>query len=47
MHRVAGLLRDGGSWVCLFTDQANPASNRLYSGLGFEPYVDTASLRLE
>lgn len=47
VHQVAGPLRDGGSRVCLFTDQANPVSNRLYAGLGFEPYVDTASLRLE
>ncbi len=46
VHGVAGLLRGGGSRVCLFTDQANPVSNRLYAGLGFEPYVDTASLRV-
>lgn len=47
VHQVAALLRAGGSQVCLFTDQANPVSNRLYAGLGFEAYVDTASLRVE
>ena len=47
VHQVATLLRAGGSQVCLFTDQANPVSNRLYAGLGFEAYVDTASLRVE
>ena len=46
VHAVAGLLRAGGSRVCLFTDQANPVSSRLYAGLGFEAYADTASLRV-
>lgn len=47
VHQVAALLRAGGSQVCLFTDQANPVSNRLYAGLGFEAYVDTASVHVE
>lgn len=47
VHQVAALLRADGPQVCLFTDQANPVSNRLYAGLGFEAYADTASLRVE
>ncbi|VXB85830.1 GNAT family N-acetyltransferase [Nocardioides sp. AX2bis] len=47
VHQVAAALRAGGSQVCLFTDQANPVSNRLYAGLGFESYADTAALRVE
>ncbi|WP_372727163.1 GNAT family N-acetyltransferase [Nocardioides sp.] len=30
--------------VCLFTDQANPISNRIYEALGFEPVTDMANL---
>ncbi|WBB76368.1 GNAT family N-acetyltransferase [Micromonospora sp. WMMD1128] len=37
-------LRAEGVRVCLFTDQANPASNRLYARLGFRPVVDMANL---
>jgi predicted GNAT family acetyltransferase len=33
-----------GARVCLFTDQANPTSNRIYSALGFRPVVDMANL---
>jgi GNAT superfamily N-acetyltransferase len=32
-----------GDRVCLFADQANPTSNRIYAGLGFRPVVDMAS----
>ena len=35
-----------GHRVCLFTDQANPVSNRLYATLGFEPVVDMAHLEV-
>jgi predicted GNAT family acetyltransferase len=31
---------------CLYTDQANPTSNRLYSGLGYRPVVDMVDLVL-
>jgi GNAT superfamily N-acetyltransferase len=31
---------DRGVRCCLFTDQANPVSNRLYEGLGYRPVVD-------
>ena len=29
---------------CLFTDQANPTSNKIYQALGYEPVVDTVQL---
>jgi len=35
-----------GSRVCLFTDQANPTSNRIYQALGYEPVVDMANFRI-
>jgi len=41
---VAARLRDAGNRVCLFTDQANPTSNRIYQALGFRPVVDMANL---
>ncbi|MFJ1457737.1 GNAT family N-acetyltransferase [Nocardia sp. N2S4-5] len=34
---VSKLLRDNGSEVCLFTDIANPTSNKIYRAIGFEP----------
>jgi predicted GNAT family acetyltransferase len=33
-----------GARVCLFTDQANPTSNRIYAALGYRPVVDMANL---
>jgi GNAT superfamily N-acetyltransferase len=42
--QVSQLLVDEGSRPCLFTDQANPVSNRLYERLGYEPVVDMADL---
>jgi GNAT superfamily N-acetyltransferase len=33
-----------GAQACLFTDQANPVSNRLYAALGYRPVVDMANL---
>jgi hypothetical protein len=30
--------------VCLFTDQANPTSNKIYAALGYRPVVDMANL---
>jgi GNAT superfamily N-acetyltransferase len=41
---VSRLLRDTGAQVCLFTDQANPTSNKIYAALGYEPVVDMANL---
>ena len=37
------LLQDGCR-VCLFTDQANPTSNKIYQAIGFRPVVDMANL---
>ncbi|MEW2328054.1 GNAT family N-acetyltransferase [Micromonospora chersina] len=41
---VSRLLRAEGARVCLFTDQANPTSNRIYANLGYRPVVDMANL---
>ena len=44
---VAGVserLLEQGVRVCLFTDQANPTSNGIYTALGFRPVVDMANL---
>jgi predicted GNAT family acetyltransferase len=35
---------DAGDRPCLFTDQANPVSNRMYESVGYEPVVDMANL---
>lgn len=43
---VSRLLRAEGSRVTLFTDQANPTSNRIYTALGFEPVVDMVELTI-
>ncbi len=40
---VAGVSRivlAQGARACLFTDQANPTSNRIYAALGYRPVVD-------
>jgi predicted GNAT family acetyltransferase len=36
-------LMDEGLRVCLFTDQANPVSNRVYEAVGYRPVVDMAN----
>jgi hypothetical protein len=43
---VSRILRDGGSRVCLYTDQANPTSNGVYQAIGYRPVVDQANLRI-
>ncbi len=43
---VSRLLTEAGSRACLFTDQANPVSNRLYLALGYRPVLDMVSLLL-
>ena len=35
---------DQGARVCLFTDQANPTSNKIYEALGYRPVVDMVNL---
>lgn len=37
---VSRLLRDRGSAVCLYTDLANPTSNKIYAAIGYEPVAD-------
>lgn len=44
-HVVGELTRRGleaGHRMCLFTDLANPTSNKIYAGLGYAPVVDMA-----
>jgi predicted GNAT family acetyltransferase len=41
---VSRRLRADGARVCLFTDQANPTSNKIYAALGYRPVVDMANL---
>jgi predicted GNAT family acetyltransferase len=43
---VSRRLLEHGARVCLFTDQANPTSNRIYQRLGFRPVTDTANLHI-
>ena len=45
--QVSKLLRDSGERACLFTDQANPTSNRIYEAIGYRRVVDMANLRVE
>ena len=33
---------EAGQRMCLFTDRANPTSNRIYAALGYEPVIDMA-----
>jgi GNAT superfamily N-acetyltransferase len=41
---VSRMIRAQGSRACLFTDQANPTSNKIYAALGYRPVVDMANL---
>ncbi|MET7423735.1 GNAT family N-acetyltransferase [Dactylosporangium sp. NPDC005555] len=43
---VSHLLRSAGHRVCLFTDQANPTSNKIYAALGYHPVVDMANFAI-
>ncbi|WP_107704946.1 GNAT family N-acetyltransferase [Nocardioides allogilvus] len=46
-HVVGELTRTGleaGDRMCLFTDQANPTSNKIYEALGYRPVVEMANL---
>ncbi len=46
-HVVAELTARGlaaGTRMCLFTDQANPVSNKVYEAIGYRPVVDMANL---
>ncbi|MGI8644812.1 MAG: GNAT family N-acetyltransferase [Nocardioides sp.] len=41
---VSRLIVAGGARACLFTDQANPTSNKIYEALGYRRVVDMANL---
>jgi predicted GNAT family acetyltransferase len=41
---VSRRIQARGARVCLFTDQANPVSNKIYAALGYRPVVDMANL---
>ncbi|MEU8386885.1 GNAT family N-acetyltransferase [Micromonospora sp. NPDC048842] len=41
---VSRRIQADGARVCLFTDQANPTSNKIYAALGYLPVVDMANL---
>jgi hypothetical protein len=43
---VSRLILAQGARACLFTDQANPVSNKVYAALGYRPVVDMANLVL-
>jgi predicted GNAT family acetyltransferase len=43
---ISQRILDEGARPCLFTDQANPVSNRIYVAIGYEPVVDMAMLVL-
>jgi GNAT superfamily N-acetyltransferase len=47
VYAVSALLREAGERPCLFTDQANPTSNKIYEAVGYRPLVDMANLRVE
>jgi hypothetical protein len=41
---VSRRIQAEGARACLFTDQANPTSNKIYAALGYRPLVDMANL---
>ncbi|PWR08987.1 hypothetical protein DKT68_13425 [Micromonospora acroterricola] len=41
---VSRRIQAEGARVCLFADQANPTSNKIYAALGYRPVVDMANL---
>jgi hypothetical protein len=46
VYEVSKGIVDAGLRACLFTDQANPTSNKIYEALGYEPLVDMANLQV-
>ena len=41
---VSQRILDSGAVPCLYTDQANPTSNKLYAALGYRPVADMVNL---
>jgi GNAT superfamily N-acetyltransferase len=46
VSEISAMLQAKGERVCLFTDQANPTSNKIYQSIGYRPVVDMANLRI-
>lgn len=44
---VSRLIAAGGARACLFTDQANPTSNKIYESLGYRRVVEMANLEVD
>jgi RimJ/RimL family protein N-acetyltransferase len=44
---AARQILDGGAVACLYTDLANPTSNRIYQALGFRPVLDRCAVRFD
>ncbi len=44
---ISQRILDRGARPCLFTDQANPTSNRIYQALGYRPVTDMANLLIQ
>jgi predicted GNAT family acetyltransferase len=44
--QVTRLVLDQGARACLFTDRANPTSNKIYAALGYRPVVDMVNVVL-
>jgi GNAT superfamily N-acetyltransferase len=42
---VSHRIRDTGADVCLYTDLANPTSNKIYAAIGFQPVGDLVRYR--
>jgi GNAT superfamily N-acetyltransferase len=47
VYEVSAFLRERGERACLFTDQANPTSNKIYEALGYERLVDMANMNVK
>ena len=43
---VTGLILDQGNQACLYTDLANPTSNKIYAQLGYVPVADFIDLEV-
>jgi predicted GNAT family acetyltransferase len=43
---VSRRIQAEGARACLFTDQANPTSNKIYATLGYQPVIDMANLAI-
>jgi predicted GNAT family acetyltransferase len=43
--RVSHEIRAAGADACLFTDLANPTSNKIYAAIGYEPVTDFVQYR--